>query len=65
VSDTGAGLRGAEVSSVLNRGIGLTSVRERLTQLYGEEQQFSIAENPEGGVDVSFSIPFHTAQPVA
>jgi LytS/YehU family sensor histidine kinase len=65
VSDTGAGLRGLEASSVLNRGIGLTSVRERLAQLYGEGQQFSIVENAEGGVDVSFSVPFHCAQPVA
>src|SRR3984893_3379660 len=40
VSDTGAGLGQMDPLGVFGRGVGLSNIRDRLAQLYGEEQQF-------------------------
>jgi two-component system LytT family sensor kinase len=59
VADTGAGLgtQGAEVA--MNRGVGLANIRGRLEQLYGEDQEFAIANGPMGGTEVTLRVPFH------
>lgn len=57
VSDTGAGLEETDPSGVFGRGVGLSNIRDRLAQLYGEEQQFSIANRPSGGAEVTLRVP--------
>src|SRR5262249_11858816 len=42
VSDTGSGLGSADVKTVFGRGVGLTNIRDRLAQLFGKNQEFSI-----------------------
>jgi two-component system LytT family sensor kinase len=40
-----------------DQGIGLNNTRERLKQLFGEKQVFSIDANEDAGTKVSFSLP--------
>lgn len=56
VRDDGPGLRGANG----RKGIGLANTRTRLKQMYGDDHDFKIENNHEGGVTVAIEIPFHT-----
>jgi hypothetical protein len=42
-------------------GVGLSNTRERLAQLYGERQRFTLSEREGGGVEAAFVIPFARA----
>lgn len=44
------------------RGIGLSNIRARLEQLYGQHQSLTLAEAGHGGLTVELSIPFHEAE---
>lgn len=60
VTDNGPGLKTIENSPTSGPGrIGLNNTQERLRKLYGEEQEFALRQNQEGGVTASISIPFH------
>jgi two-component system LytT family sensor kinase len=59
VTDNGSGLRETDPSGVFGRGLGLSNIRDRLLQLYGERQQFSIANQPTGGAEVTVRVPLH------
>jgi two-component system, LytTR family, sensor kinase len=61
VSDTGAGLGEFDPSGVFGRGLGLSNIRDRLTHLYGDRQQFSICNRPSGGAEVTLRVPLHTS----
>lgn len=61
VIDNGAGLGASDASSVFGRGVGLANIRDRLTQLYGEKQEFAIANRATGGAEVTLRLPFHAA----
>jgi two-component system, LytTR family, sensor kinase len=61
VSDTGAGLGETEPSTVFGRGVGLSNIRDRLAQLYGDGHEFSIANRPSGGAEVTLRVPLRTA----
>ena len=61
ISDTGVGLGSSEPNSVLGRGVGLSNIRDRLAQLYGEGQSFSIANRPGGGAEVTLHLPYRTS----
>jgi sensor histidine kinase YesM len=61
VSDTGSGLGEIDPSGVFGRGLGLSNIRDRLAHLYGDRQQFSIANRPSGGAEVTLRVPFHTS----
>jgi LytS/YehU family sensor histidine kinase len=61
VADTGAGLGGMEPSGVFGRGVGLSNIRDRLAQLYGDGQEFSITNRPGGGAEVTLRVPIRTA----
>jgi two-component system LytT family sensor kinase len=61
VSDTGCGLGEIEPSGVLGRGLGLSNIRDRLAHLYGDRQQFSIANRPSGGAQVTLCVPLHSS----
>ena len=61
VLDDGRGLRAGH-----REGIGLTSTRERLRHLYGEQQSFSLQGAPMGrGVHVSMTMPFQPLERAA
>ncbi len=65
VSDTGSGLREIDPSRVFGRGLGLSNIRDRLAHLYGERQQFSIANRPCGGAEVTLRVPLHSSAQIA
>ena len=57
VRDNGPGLGEGEV----REGVGVRNTRERLEQLYGGEQAFSLRTAEAGGVEAEVTLPFHTA----
>ena len=59
IRDNGAGLPHGDVRP---DGIGLTTTRARLERLYGDRQQLTLADLPEGGCVAHIRIPF---QPTA
>jgi two-component system, LytTR family, sensor kinase len=61
ISDNGTGLGEFEPSGVFGRGLGLSNIRDRLAQLYGDGQQFSIANRAGGGAEVTLRVPLHTS----
>jgi sensor histidine kinase YesM len=72
VSDNGVGNRPQESSKVngackVREGIGLSNTRQRLRQLYGENQSLELEPRDSGGLLVSIIIPFRTQidQPTA
>jgi two-component system LytT family sensor kinase len=46
------------------RGVGLTNIRSRLEQLYGNEHRFKLENQAGGGVLVRISLPFRPAKKV-
>ena len=57
LSDTGPGLgngNGEQKSS----GVGLKNTRERLLQLYGDRQAFTLAPNEPTGLTVTINLPY-------
>jgi two-component system LytT family sensor kinase len=65
VSDTGSGLGEIDPSRVFGRGLGLSNIRDRLAHLYGDRQQFSIANRPSGGAEVTLRVPLHSSAHVS
>ncbi len=59
LSDTGPGL-GSDNGSTKSSGVGLKNTRERLQQLYGENQAFTLAPNEPQGLRITINIPFET-----
>ena len=57
LSDTGPGL-GNGNNGQKSSGVGLKNTRERLQQLYGETQAFTLAPNEPTGLTVTINIPF-------
>ncbi|MGN6222834.1 sensor histidine kinase [Pseudoxanthomonas sp.] len=41
--------------------VGLANTRDRLRVLYGEQQSFELRNRPEGGFEVTMTLPFETA----
>ena len=48
---------------ITRSGIGMSNVRTRLQSLYGNAFELSMRNQEAGGVEVSVSLPFATAQP--
>jgi len=61
ITDNGSGLNETDPSGVFGRGLGLSNIRERLTQLYGDRQQFTIVNHSVGGAKVTLCVPLHTS----
>ncbi len=59
VADDGPGL-GNAVKSKKSSGVGLKNTRERLKQLYGEDQAFTLAPNDPHGLVITINLPFET-----
>jgi sensor histidine kinase YesM len=59
VKDNGPGLGSAEGGrAIIKEGLGLGNSRARLAQMYGSAHQFDMADAPEGGLQVTLTIPF-------
>jgi LytS/YehU family sensor histidine kinase len=61
VSDTGVGLGTQDSKAVFGRGVGLSNIRDRLSQLYGAGQEFQIHNGAAGGAEVTVRVPYHVA----
>lgn len=59
VSDSGRGFADAGAVSS-GRGLGLSTTRARLEQLYGAQQQIVFGRSEQGGGTVTVTIPYHT-----
>ena len=60
VRDNGAGLE-ADGAARDAEGVGLRNVRERLRELYGDDQQLVLRPAQGGGALAEIRLPFHTA----
>jgi len=59
VRDDGPGLTNPpRLAAGPGSGLGLANTRERLRQLYGDEQRLDLVNMPEGGLEVSVMLPF-------
>lgn len=65
IYDDGPGLKRDEANggTATVEGVGLSNTRARLLQLYGERQNFSLAEREGGGVEAVLVFPFVRAEP--
>lgn len=59
VKDNGPGLPEG-YQTISSEGVGLRNTRERLQQLYGDQHEFKLTSKPQGGLNVSVTLPFHT-----
>lgn len=57
VSDSGPGLGNAD-NGQKSSGVGLKNTRERLQQLYGDAQAFTLAPNEPTGLRITINIPY-------
>lgn len=57
LSDTGPGLGNGKTEHK-STGVGLKNTRERLQQLYGDDQAFTLAPNKPTGLVVTINMPF-------
>jgi two-component system LytT family sensor kinase len=67
VRDNGAGEEsGAEETTPADTpgGVGLRNTRERLSQLYGADQSFTLTPGSDGGMIAEIRLPYHTASDV-
>ncbi len=58
VQDDGIGLSGEGATG--GGGVGISSTRARLEQMYGDRHRFRLVPAPQGGVLAEVTIPFHT-----
>ena len=59
ISDTGPGFGNGHQENK-SSGVGLKNTRERLQQLYGEQQAFTLAPNDPSGLVVTINMPYET-----
>jgi signal transduction histidine kinase len=65
VEDDGVGFGTATGAGHAGSGLGLTNVRERLAQLYGERASLTLKSRPQGGIAATLTLPLDipTAEP--
>jgi signal transduction histidine kinase len=61
VADNGNG-EGADIAASPSTGVGLTNIRDRLSQAYGAAHRFETKQNDRGGFSVIIEIPFETGE---
>jgi two-component system LytT family sensor kinase len=62
VKDNGPGLGQVEGGrATVKEGFGLANTRARLAQMYGPAHRFEMADAPEGGLQVTLTIPFESS----
>ena len=52
----------AQAANANSTGLGLTNIRDRLAQAYGENQRFETTNRPEGGFQVVLELPFEARE---
>jgi two-component system LytT family sensor kinase len=57
VEDDGVGIAESELSSILNKGIGVSNVKERLKVLYGQDYRMLIDSQPGRGTRIEIELP--------
>jgi signal transduction histidine kinase len=57
VGDDGLGMPGTDLASVYSRGVGLSTLRDRLQRLYGPAHLPEITSAPGGGTQVRLRLP--------
>jgi two-component system LytT family sensor kinase len=57
VEDDGVGIPEPKLSNLLDRGIGVTNVHERLKVLFGDDYHMSIESQPGQGTSIRIQIP--------
>ncbi len=57
VEDDGVGISEAEFATLLNKGIGVTNVKERLKVLYGQDFRMLIDSQPGRGTRIEIEVP--------
>ncbi len=57
VADDGPGMKGTRNNGKRSTGVGLRNIRERLQQLYGDQQDFTLASNQPSGLVATLNIP--------
>jgi LytS/YehU family sensor histidine kinase len=62
VRDTGPGTGGGSIGT--DTGVGLRLTRERLAELYGDEQTLMLKRIGNGGMRARITLPYHTAAEV-
>lgn len=60
LADDGPGFDSGAPARKPSSGVGLTNTRERLKQLYGDRQAFTLAPNDPHGVVITINMPFET-----
>ncbi len=63
VSDTGGGLNDGAASASDSTGVGLTNIRDRLAQAYGDDHRFETRAVKGKGFTVLIDLPFQTETP--
>ncbi len=61
MADNGPGLNHQSASSSNSTGVGLINTRERLRELYADEQTLTLSSNNPKGLVVTIHIPHQTA----
>jgi two-component system LytT family sensor kinase len=57
VEDDGVGIPEAELSGILNKGIGVNNVKERLKVLYNQDYRMLIDSHPGRGTRIEIEVP--------
>jgi sensor histidine kinase YesM len=57
VEDDGVGIPEAELSNILNKGIGVSNVKERLKVLYNQDYRMLIDSQPGRGTRIEIEVP--------
>jgi two-component system LytT family sensor kinase len=61
VEDDGVGIPESELSTILNKGVGVTNVKERLKVLYNQDYRMLIDSQPGRGTRIEIELPeMHT-----
>lgn len=62
VKDNGPGLGSVDgARAIIKEGLGLANTRARLAQMYGPAHKFEMSDAPEGGLQVTLTIPFESS----
>jgi hypothetical protein len=62
VADNGGDAAGSDIAASPSTGVGLTNIRDRLSQAYGGSNRFETKENEQGGFSVIIEIPYETGE---
>jgi two-component system LytT family sensor kinase len=57
VEDDGVGIPESELSNILNKGVGVTNVKERLKVLYNQDYRMLIDSQPGRGTRIEIELP--------